>query len=197
MADKQTVLADAIAVRCHKELTPEMAKIGEQLAKLAVSNNAIIARLETLEGAVSSGGAASKRAVRTGAGAAAKPAGAKKAGKKAADDPSKVTNALLFCRWELEHDLNDAREAYGTEENLLKVSGEKTVSTREADKDKSDAALGEYWSAVGNALWKSVLTEGDKKEIRGRYATWKEELARESAAPALDEDAADDAAADE
>jgi hypothetical protein len=185
MADKQTALVNSIADGVHAKMLPELTKLAEQIAKLTVSGNATLARLETLEATMASGGSAPKRTVRTGAATGAAKGGAKKpVGKKAAgSDTDKVTNALLFCRYMLANDLDSAQEVYGTEENLLEAEKDSTVAKRDKDKDPNG-----YWSAVGAALWKTVLSDEQKDEIRAQYNAWKEGNTRDGAEPQLDED---------
>jgi len=184
MADKQQALVNSIADGVHAKLAPEIAKLSEQIAKLTVNGNATLARLETLESAVTSGGTTAKRAVRTGAAGKGKaPAKGGAKGKAGANDVDKVTNALLYCRYMLANDLDNAQATYGTEENLLEAEKDATVSKRDKDKDPAG-----YWSAVGAALWKTVLTDEQKEEIRAQFNAWKEGNARDGAEPQLDED---------
>ena len=178
MTDKQTQLVDSIAAGVHARLSLEFKALAEQLAKQTVTLNASLARLATLEDAVNSSTAA-KRAVRT-AGAAKKAAAGGKT-KKGGDDKSRVTNALLYFRYAMSQDLDDAREEYGTEENLIEAEKDSTVSKR--DRVKDDVG---FWSAVGAALWKTVLSDEQKETIRGQYTAWKEEAARNDAEPQLE-----------
>jgi hypothetical protein len=78
----------------------------------------------------------------------------------------KVTNALLCFRFIMANDLGNARETYGTEENLLEAGKDTTVQKRSKDKDTDPAP---YWSAVGGALWRSVLSDEEKQRIRTQY----------------------------
>ena len=81
----------------------------------------------------------------------------------------------------MSQDLDDAREEYGTEENLIEAEKDSTVSKR--DRVKDDVG---FWSAVGAALWKTVLSDEQKETIRGQYTAWKEEAARNDAEPQLE-----------
>lgn len=184
MADKQQALVNSIADGVHAKMTADIGKLTEQIAKLQVTSNAVLARLETLESTVNSGGTTAKRAVRTGGatkGAAAKKTTAKKGA--AGDDKSKVTNALLYFRYSMANNLDDSQDTYGTEENLLEADKDATVQKRDKDKDPSG-----YWSAVGAALWKSVLTDEQKDEIRTLFNAWKEQAARDDADDQLEEE---------
>jgi hypothetical protein len=188
MTDKQTAdaaranaLAKSIADATKAELASEFAKIAEQSAKLAVSVNAVLTRLETLESAVSSG-AAPKRGVRAGpakSGAGKKPAAKKGAG----DDRSKVTNSLLYFRYAMSHDLDDAQLTYGTPENVEEAEKDPMVQKRDKVKDPEG-----YWSAVAAALWKSTLSDDDKDTIRAQFNTWKEQATRDDADEPLEEE---------
>ena len=188
MADKQTALVESIAQGVHAKQAAEFKAIAEAVAKLTVTCNATLARLETLESAAASGGATAKRAVRSGA--AAKKGGAAKAGgakKPTGSDASKVTNALLYFRHAMANDLDDSRATHGTEENLGEAEKDATVSKKDRTKDESG-----YFSAVGAYLWKTVLTDEQKNEVRAQFTAWKEQAARDDAEPQLEEDAADD-----
>lgn len=185
-AAKQQILVDSIAVGVNTKMTPaldaltaQLKQIQELLAKQTVTQNSCLARLETLESSVGAG-PAPKRAVR-GAGAAAKTAAKKPVGKKAGGGAEKVTNALLYCRYIMEHDIDGARDEYGTEENLLEVEDDSVVSKRDKDKDPE-----QYWSAVGAALWKIVFSEEKKAEIRAQFNAWKEDSQRDSAEAPLE-----------
>lgn len=178
-ASKQQALVDSIATGVQTKLEPSLSSLTQQMAKLLVTANTIIARIETLESAAGSGTGA-KRAVRTGG--AAKTAAKKTAGKKAGTDVDKVTNALLYCRYIMANDVDDAQATYGTEENLAEVETDALVSKRDKVKDPEN-----YWSAVGAALWKTVLTDDQKEEIRTQFVAWKENLQREGADPQLEE----------
>lgn len=178
MADKQTALVESIALGVHAKQAPDFKALTEGIAKIMVTSNALLARVETLESAVNSGGTTAKRAVRTGAvrtGAAAKAGGAKK-----------VTNALLYFRHVMANDLNDWRATYGTEENLGEAEKDATVSKQDRAKDEAG-----YFSAVGAYLWKTVLTDEQKDEIRTQFTARKEQTDRDDAKPQLEEDAAE------
>lgn len=185
-AAKQQLLVESIAAGVQTKLMPVLSEHGDQLkqltqqlAKLHVTSNSIVARIETLESAVASGTGA-KRAVR--AGGAAKTAAKKPAGKKAGGDVDKVTNALLYCRYIMAYDIDEARATYGTDENVREVENDSLVSKRDKVKDPEN-----YWSAVGAALWKTVLIDEQKEEIRTQFTAWKENLQREGADPQLEE----------
>jgi hypothetical protein len=181
MAEKQQALVNAIADGVHAKTAPELAKLAEQVARMMVSVNGVLARLEVIESTVTAGGAP-KRATRAGgAKAGAKKAAAKKG--TAGDDKSKVTNALLYYRYSLANDLDDARATYGTDENIAEAEKDGTVQKRDIEKDPHG-----YWSAVGAALWKSVLSEEDKETIRASYTAWKEQALSDENGDQLNEE---------
>lgn len=175
--DKQAVLVAAIASGVKTDLTPEFKELSIAYAKLQVTLNSINARLEMLEAAVNAGGCAPKRNVRPGGARGA----TKAVGANPADAASRVTNALLYFRYAMGNDLDDSRATFGTEENMATAEGEATVGKKDKNKDEYG-----YWSAVGAALWKAVLSDGQKEEIRNAYKAWGEESKREAAAPQLE-----------
>jgi hypothetical protein len=181
-ADKQTALVEAISANVAS-------KLAESFAKLTVSVNSILARIETMEAANAikaggEGGVAAKRAVRTGTVAK----GGKKAGgaKKSAGDDTKVTNTLLYMRYGMANDLFGLRELYGTEEVLAEAESDPAVSKKNRAQDESG-----YFSAVGQYIWKK-LSEQQKEEMRVQFVAWKEQTARDEAEPQLEEDDAED-----
>lgn len=182
MADKQTALVEYISLGVHAKLAPEFKSLAEGLAKLAVALNAALARLTTLEATIDSGGTTAKRAVAK-KGAAAKAGGAKKPAGRS--DDSRVTNGKLYFRHAMANDLDDSRATYGTDENLAEAEKDATVSKTDRSKDEAW-----YFSVVGAYLWKAVLTDGQKDEVRAQYTAWKEQAARDDAEPQLEEDAA-------
>jgi hypothetical protein len=184
MADKQTALVNAIADGVSAKMTPEFANIADSVAKIQVTVSSCLARLTTLEASVNNGTANAKRAPRTGGGKA--PAGKKPAapkGKAGAPDASRVTNALLYFRFALQTDLEGYRETYGSQENLEEAEKDQTVAKRDKDKDEAG-----YWSAVGAAFWKTLLSEDQKLEVKEQYKAWKEQSARDESGDGLEED---------
>jgi hypothetical protein len=181
-ADKQTALVEAISANVAS-------KLAESLAKLTVSVNSILARIETMEAAnaIKAGGesgVAAKRAVRTGTVAK----GGKKAGgakKSAGDDGSRVTNALLYLRYGMANDLFGWREHYCTEEVLAGAESDPVVAKKDRAQDESG-----YFSAVGQYIWKK-FSDQQKEEMRVQFVAWKEQTARDEAEPQLEEDDAE------
>jgi hypothetical protein len=179
MAEKQSQLIDSISTGVHNKLASEFKALSDQNAKLAVTINALLARVATLEEAVNSGTSV-KRTVRT-AGAVKKVSVTVAKQKNANDDRPRVTNSLLYFRYLMAHDIDGAREEYGTEENLLETKSDPTVAKRDSVKDEVN-----YWSAVGNAIWKLVLSDEQKSTIRVQHNAWKEDAARNEAEPQLE-----------
>ena len=178
MADqnkKQADLVESIALGTRNKLAADFKVVVEGIARLEVLVNGVATRVAVLE-ANSGGAAAPKRAVRAGAAAPGKAAD-----KKA--DGSKVANSLLYFRHILAFDLDSARDLYGTPENIAAVEAIDAVSKQNKDKDANA-----WWSAVGAAMWKLVLSDQQKDTVKTEFATWKEEMARANAAGALGED---------
>lgn len=180
-ADKANALITNITAAVRADLDADLKKIAEQLAKVLVSENAILARLEMIETA-SGSGAAPKRGVRASP-AKAGAAGKKATPKKSGDEKSRVTNGLLYFRYAMAHDLDDYRATYGTPENVAEAENDPSVQKKDVNKNPED-----YWSTVGNVLWKSLLSDDDKDAIRTQYNSWKEQGAREDAEDPLEAD---------
>jgi hypothetical protein len=193
MADKQAALVNALAEGTHAKISPEIAKLSEMIAKLTVTNAAMMARLEAVEGMLIGGAdPAAKRTVKTAAapaGKAAAPAGkATTVAKKAAAGAKKaggteISNVLLYFRHMMEMDLEDARATYGTPENLEAIANNATFLKQDESKDPA-----KYWSAAGAALWGAVLTEEDKKTVKTSFLAYKEGGARNENETPLDEE---------
>jgi hypothetical protein len=183
-ASKQTQLANEIAGSVHSALSSEFEKLGANNAQLTVLVQQVLARLEMLE---TTTGVAPKRAVRgAGPAGAKKTAGAAAGGSKktaAGSEVKKVTNALLFFRYALGHDLEDMRETYVTDEVCLEAEKDDSMAKKDRKKDEYG-----YYSTLGAYLWKNGLTDDDKKTVRAAYGTWKESAAREDGEQQLEED---------
>lgn len=169
--DKQTQLIASM----HGAFAGDFKKLTDMLSALTVTTNSVLARLEVLEAATAGGAPAAKRAVRTAA--------AKGGAKAAAEDPlDKITNTLLYFRYKMATDAA-FRETHAPEEVLAEVADSKTVTSKDITKSPGD-----YWSAVGGAIWKDVLSEDQKTGLRTEYTTWKDERKRQDAEPPLDEE---------
>lgn len=182
-ADKQQALVNSISDGVASKVAPEFAKVSEELAKVMVAVNACNARLAQLESTVGNSAAGSKGVARGGL---KKPIGGKKPpakGKSGEPDASKVTNSLLYFRYAMQMNIDDAQDIYGTEENLLEAEKDSAVGKRDKIKDPNG-----YWSTVGNFLWKAVLSEEQKAEVRTNYTAWKENAERDGGDAPLDED---------
>lgn len=190
MADKQAALVDAIATGVKDKMSPEFKALADTLAKLTVTNNASLARLEVVESMLASGTTTAKKAVRTGAAASKKGA---TVGKKAAAgfEESKVKNTLLYFRHAMANNLDGLRDIYGTEENLAEAESDSSVSKKDRNKDEAG-----YFSAVGHFLWKATLTDEQKAEVKTLFTTWQAQNKQNEDQPQLDEDDGDNAEAD-
>ncbi len=178
-ASKQDLLANCIADAVKAKLDADLKAISVQNTALLVTINAINARLTTLENGISAGGTQAKRQTRTAAGGAKKPAPAAGDKKGAAN----VTNALLFFRRAMAENIYDIRSEYATEENMAEADADPSVA--KVDKTKE----GLYYSAAGAFLWKTVLTDQQKDEMRNKFKDWQTEQARENAEEPLEEEA--------
>lgn len=165
---KHNALAEAIAKVCAEKVNPLFAAIQVELGSIR-------AKLDMMDSVTPP-----KRATRT----AAKPAGVKGAGAKAGSKSveEKVTNALLFFRYALKNDLEGFREVYADDNAIETVATADTVSKKDRSKDEGD-----YFSAVGAALWKT-LSDEKRKEIRTRFEGWKQDQSRENDPAPLEEE---------
>jgi hypothetical protein len=182
---KQGALVSLIANAVHAVHADDRAANAKGFAEMSVLLHAICARLETLE-ATRAPPPDGKRGVCVGGGGA--PPGGKsgkggKASKDAAGSAARVSNGLLYFRYALAHNLEDIREVYGTDENLNEAAADPAVAKQ--DRAKDEAA---YFSAVGAYLWKSVLSEDQKTEMRNQFAAWKAQRVRDDTEPSLQEE---------
>jgi hypothetical protein len=176
-ADKQNALAKCIAEATAKELAEEFKFLGDKLASLELQLKTVTAQIQMLDDAKPADGP--KRGIRT-------TGGAKKGGtnKAAANSPdAKVSNALLYFRRAMQEDWNNYREVYVTTDNQKDADADPTVAKQDINKDE-----GLYYSAVGNYLWKTVLTDENKDEVREHFKTWKDELKRSETDAQLEEE---------
>lgn len=195
MAEKQALLVDAIAngvqakvavdiKEAKNALAAENKALAVHLAQLQVVLHSILARMATLEAATEAASVAPKRATRaaTAGGAAKKPAAKAGGAKKPTAATGNVTNALLFFRKAMAEDINGIRGEYATQENLDEADTDNTVAKVSKDDE------GKYYSAVGAYLWKTVLSEEQKAEMRAQFTAWKEDQQREQNEEPLDEE---------
>lgn len=185
--NKQAELSKNIAATLIELLVPIMDKQGKEMAdhfaEIITRLGALEARFEVLE-SVSSG---AKKATKTTAGKAATAAKGKAAagkGKAAAEDPrEKVKNSMLYFRWALAND-EKFREEYVTADLQEVIDADENIAKKKDEKEK--------WLAAGSLLWKSHLTDDQKKEIRTLYNEWSKQ--REQDALAADGQLEDDGA---
>jgi hypothetical protein len=169
-ADKQAstaVLIKAIGDNVAQTVNPAMVKIEKQLtdltaqlAQLLINSNSADVSLQALTAAVNSGASAKKAVKGTGKAAAA--------GKASADKKSAMpTNSMLYfrMRWIQEEQYRtEWREIDDTLDGLLQA--DPTVTKKAADS-------AERYSAESNFLWRNVLNDAQKKEIKAEYDTYK------------------------
>lgn len=175
-ASKQQQLVDSIVDGIKPLLDDQTKATSVELANLSTMLAGIVARLEVLEAGAPAGGAKrqTRGARQTGGGAGA---GVAK-GAASGDARDKVKNAMLFCRWAMAHD-DDFREKY--EHYLPTLAEDEKVAAK--DEGSEERKLLE-----GSQLWKSCLTEDEKKDVRAEFTRWKEALGKEALAKPLDAD---------
>lgn len=85
-------------------------------------------------------------------------------------NPRDAINPLRFFRWALATNYGNFRETYGGDDLTSLIADEPLVAILCEDDECGSPA---YWAAVGDALWKTVLTNEQKDTIRTRFAAWK------------------------
>src|SRR4051812_11807157 len=129
---------------------PRFGALDETLARMTVDIGAILARLELLEAAGGGGGAAlpaAKRRVNDAG--AAKKGGAK--GKDAEAGAKSLTNAMLYLRHAMQHDLDGMRALYGTDANLTLAAANDKGTMKFGDSAEAGRAADEsgfYYAAA-------------------------------------------------
>ena len=175
--DKQTQLSGVFADAVMARMMPELAKLMAQLG-------AVEARLDALENAISSGGAAGgervapKKAVRTAAAAAAVEGGAAEA--KVATKP----NITAFFSRLLAENVDGWRTLYDTPVNvqLAKDNNATFAKLKKEDNEK------EWYRKFGGALWrvKGFISDSTKKELTSLQKAWLQNQQRNDAEPQLE-----------
>lgn len=146
----------------------------DQVMKLTVTVNSLIARLEAFEKMYASNNVASKRAIKvaptvSGANqdaeetASVSSAGSKRKPTSSTGTEEKIVNALTFFKKIIMFkNYDNLRNKYSTPEmiNTAKVGIKKAEGTEA------------YWISVGNAIWK-ILDKEQKKNVREEYTKWK------------------------
>ena len=187
-AEKQSQLVTAIVQGVQKAQEDAFKELSKTLANISVTISAVQQRLDALE-SIQNTGAAPKRAVRAGG---AKGGAAKKGGKAAGGDISKITNGRLYCRYIMLKDVDGAREKWGTEDNIATAMAKnKTVQGKTADDSE------EYWAAIGTALWDNCFDEAQKVAIKEEFKKWKEDADRAEEGDALQPDTNGDETVDD
>lgn len=153
----------------------------DQVMKLTVTVNSIIARLEAFEKMYTSNNVANKRTVKvtpmvnnqenddtasvSSTGSKRKQATVITTASTTAEAGEKIINALTFFKkYVMFKNYNNLRTKYSTPEMIetAKLSiGNKKPENTEA-----------YWISIGNAIWK-VLDKDQKKDVREDFTKWK------------------------
>lgn len=181
-------LSEGVCAKLRPLIESMKTESAAEFANMHTLLAAVAARLEVLEAGGGAGGAA-KRAPRgerkTGA---AKAGGAKAAGaaKDTGDDLDKVKNSMLFCRrmWELDADF---RAEYTTADVEAAIQADEKC-TKHAEGSK------ERLLAEGSLVWRTCLTDAQKKEIKDKFVRWQEERAKGDLAPPLAADEGEETA---
>lgn len=197
---KTNILVQAIVNGVHDKMAPEIAKLSALLAQQTSTLNAVLARMEVLEGLGGHAEPAAKRVVKTaaatGAAATAAPAKAAAPAKKATTPAKKAAaaaaaagapkkmNILQYFRKMMAEDIEGARETYAPDEVKTSAIVTENKSVQNQDETKNPAT---YWSAVGNAIWTS-LSEEQKLTVRASYDAFRENGARDDTEEPLNEE---------
>lgn len=146
----------------------------DQVMKLTVTVNSLIARLEAFEKMHTSNNVAPKRAIKVTpvqeddtvsiSSSASKPKAAKpKAAKPKSTEGEKIINTLAFFKKIVVFkDYNNLRTKYCTDDMI------NTASIGIVKPEGTEA----YWNLVGNAIWK-ILDKEVKKDVKLEYIKWK------------------------
>lgn len=168
----------------------------DQVMKLTVTVNSLIARLEAFEKMYASNNVAPKRAIKVAPvvssstqdldeTASVSSTGSKRKPAAAPIIPGteeKIVNALTFFKkLVMFKNYDNLRNKYSTPEliNTAKVGIKKAEGTEA------------YWISVGNAIWK-LLDKDQKKDVREDYARWKKVHQVSEDVSQLNEDDGDD-----
>lgn len=159
----------------ESQISSVMATVNEthdQVMKLNVTVNSIIARLEAFE-KMYANNISSKRTIKVAATsqdddeASVSSAGSKRKQTVNATviscSEEKIINALTFFKkYIMFKNYENLRDKYSTPESInVAKAGVKKPENSEA-----------YWISIGNALWK-VLDKDQKKDVREEFAKWK------------------------
>lgn len=191
---KQAELAKSLSATILADLQPQLEKIlgaiTDNFAELTTRVCAIEARLEVIEASCSGGKKATKTSTAKGGKASTDK---KSAGKKAAEDPrDKVKNSMLYFRWAWAND-EEFHSTYCTDDIQDALDGDDNLAKK---KDAKERRLAE-----GTLVWKTHLTDEQKKDVRTLFNDWSKQREKEGMDDQLDAngdaDADADAAADE
>jgi hypothetical protein len=176
VSNKQAALVDDIKQAVLPPIMESLKSLAEKLVSLSLELAIIQARLESTGPPT----AVPKRTIRT-ASSSKKPATAKSS--KATNSNDKITNALLFFRHGVATNINDMQTTYATTDSLSEADKDPTVVKKNKETDPAG-----YYSAVGAFIWKTILSEDQKEEVRNQFNSWKEQTARADADPQLEAD---------
>jgi hypothetical protein len=175
VSNKQAALVDDIKQAVLPPIMESLKSFAEKLVSLSLELAIIQARLESTGPPT----AVPKRPIRTTS--SKKPATAKSS--KATNSNDKITNALLFFRHGVATNINDMQTTYATTDSLSEADKDPTVVKKNKETDPAG-----YYSAVGAFIWKTILSEDQKEEVRNQFNSWKEQTARADADPQLEAD---------
>lgn len=173
-ASKQQQLVDSIVDGMRPLIEAQTKETAGELANINTLMAGILARLEALEtGGATAGAKRQTRTTRqTGGGAGASKAAA------SGDPRDKVKNAMLYCRWAMAND-DEFREKY--EHHLETLAEDEKVAAKEEGSEERKLL-------EGSQLWKTCLSEEEKKDVRDSFTRWKEELGKETLEKPLNTD---------
>lgn len=146
-----------------------VAETNNQVMKLNVTVNSLIARLEAFEKMYTSGNVASKRPIKLHTSENDEVASMSSTSSKhkttvdGAGSEEKIINALTFFKKIVMYkNYDNLRTKYSTEDmiNTAKLNVKKPEGTES------------YWISIGNAIWK-ILDKDQKKSIREEFNKWK------------------------
>lgn len=176
VGNKQAALVNDIKDAVLPPIMETFKSLAEKIVSLSLELAIIQARLEST-GAPT---AVAKRTIRTASGSK-KPATIKSS--KDTNVNVRITNALLFFRHAVATNINDLQTTYATPDNIAEADKDPTVIKKNKETDPAG-----YYSAVGAFLWKNILSEDQKEDVRNQFSSWKEQTARTDELPQLEAD---------
>lgn len=104
---------------------------------------------------------------------------AERAEREDQSEEDRVTNPALYMRHIVCKNVGGAREKYCTKSNLQAIANLPAIA--HLPRNKGIPAHGDSdsrWSAVAGELWRSVLTDDQKKELSDEFRAWKDSASR-------------------